>query len=180
MLFALFGLVSAWTDQRFASLRPLTVAFVALVIVASKWFDWWGGWCFGYRPIVDTMPLLAIMLVPAIERVASRKIYGFVFALLLAWSIGVQFVGAFAYDVVGWNARLEEHTVQSPPRSASNIAADRPATDRPAGANPDSRVIKVRADIDQPRYRHRCGHSKTIRSSTMLSIFGLAGKTSLS
>ena len=103
LLFALLGLIYAWKDERFESLRPLTVAFVALVIVASKWFDWWGGWCFGYRPLVDTMPLLAIMLVPAIDRVASRKIYGSVFALLLAWSIAVQFVGAFAFDV----ARLE-------------------------------------------------------------------------
>ncbi len=155
MLFALFGFVSAWSDQRFTSLQPLTVAFVAQLVVASKWFDWWGGWCYGYRPIVDTMPLLAILLVPAVERVALRKTYGFAFALLLAWSIGVQFVGAFAYDVVGWNARAEKQTVPSPPPSGSKNASDRPATDRSAGANLDSRVIEVRANIDLPQYRHR-------------------------
>jgi len=150
LLFALLGFIDAWKDVRFESLRPLTVAFVALVIVASKWFDWWGGWCFGYRPLVDTTPLLAIMLVPALDRVASRKIFGLVFALLLAWSIAVQFVGAFAFDGVGWNALLEEHAVASPDRSAPLVVADRTAV-----ANPNRRLIKVRADIDQPRYRHR-------------------------
>jgi hypothetical protein len=76
LLFALPCFIFAWKDVRVQTLRPLTVAIVALLIVASKWFDWWGGWCLGYRPLVDTMPLLAIMLVPAIDRVASRKSIG--------------------------------------------------------------------------------------------------------
>jgi hypothetical protein len=149
LFFALPGFIYAWKNARVESLRPLTVAIVALVIVASKWFDWWGGWCFGYRPLVDTMPLLAILLAPAIERVASRKIYGSIFALLLAWSIAIQFVGAFAFDGVGWNARIEEHTVNLSHRSAPIVA------DGTTRANPNSRLIRVRADIDKPRYRHR-------------------------
>jgi hypothetical protein len=150
LLFALPGFIYAWKDVRVESLRPLTVAVVALVMVASKWFDWWGGWCFGYRPIVDTTPLLAIILVPVIDWLASRKIYASLFALLVAWSIAVQFVGAFAFDGVGWNARLVERAVNRPGRSAPIVVADGTAR-----ANPNSRVIKVRADIDQPRYRHR-------------------------
>jgi hypothetical protein len=155
LLFALVGLFRAWTDERFESLRPLTAAFVALVIVASKWFDWWGGWCFGYRPIVDTMPLLTIMLVPVIDRVRSRKIYGFVFALLLVWSIAVQYVGAFAFDGTGWNARLEEHPVKLPPASAPIFMADQTNSDGPVQLTPRRRMIRGRADIDQPKYRHR-------------------------
>ncbi len=150
LLLALPGLLYVWNDVRLESLRPLTVAIVALIIVASKWFDWWGGWCFGYRPLVDTMPLLAIMLVPAIDRLAARRIFDSIFALLLAWSIAVQFVGAFAFDVVGWNARLQEHAINMPPLSAPIDVADGGAR-----AHPGSRVIKVRADIDRPRYRHR-------------------------
>jgi len=38
------------------------------------------------------------------------------FAVLATWSIAVQAVGAFAYDIYGWNARLDGYELRLPAR----------------------------------------------------------------
>ena len=73
-----------------------------MILVAGKWFDWWGGSTWGYRSIVDTAPLLALLLTPAIERLLPGRTTRVSFAVLL-WSVGVQFVGAYSYSLVGWS-----------------------------------------------------------------------------
>ncbi|MEJ7640079.1 MAG: hypothetical protein WKF75_19465, partial [Singulisphaera sp.] len=103
-----------WRRAKYAAFRPLTVAIVALVLLASKWFDWWGGWCFGYRPIVDTMPLLALLLIPALDGRARRPAGRIFFGALLAWSVAVQLVGAIAIDTVSWNHRVIGYQVDLP------------------------------------------------------------------
>ena len=67
----LLGLVSAvavWRQPRYRPLIPLQASVVLLILVAGKWFDWWGGSTWGYRPIVDTTPFLALLMIPLIER----------------------------------------------------------------------------------------------------------------
>ena len=68
LLFGLVGAVLAWKDRRYRPLIPLQVATLLLILVAAKWFDWWGGSTYGYRPIVDTAPFLALMMIPVIDR----------------------------------------------------------------------------------------------------------------
>lgn len=126
---ALWGAVIAWRDVRYAPLRPLPIAALAMLGVHAKFYDWWGGWAFGYRPIVDATVLLAPLAAAALAALTSeqgstarRRLAWSAFALLVAWSIGVQTLGAFAYDLAGWNARV---------------------------------VDGVPQDIDRPEYRHR-------------------------
>lgn len=103
---ALGGAVLAWTDARYHGLRFLTLAVPVLWVPAFLWFDWWGGWAYGYRPIVDSTPLLALLCLPIIGRLVERRTWGVAFALALAWSVLVQALGAFAYSPWGWNARI--------------------------------------------------------------------------
>jgi hypothetical protein len=105
-LFALsfVALIPIFRDDHYACLRPLSLAALGLVAIAAKWFDWWGGWTYGYRPLVDVTPLLALMLVPLVDAVFARRWRRTVAALLLGWSIAVQALGAFTYDTDGWNA----------------------------------------------------------------------------
>jgi hypothetical protein len=153
LLFSVGGFARAWTDSRFKALRPLTVAAVGVLLIASKWFDWWGGWCFGYRPIVDATPLLAVPLVPPIESVARRGWALLLFLALLTWSIAVQFIGAFAYDSMSWNARVVAYELTLPDRRVETIPAERADLGRVARENSGAPLREVRADIDQPRYR---------------------------
>ena len=102
LLFGVVGGVLAWKSPRYRFLIPLQLATALLILVASKWFDWWGGSTYGYRPIVDTAPFLALLMIPVIEQVVASRRMRTLFGALLIWSIGVQFVGAYSYSVVGW------------------------------------------------------------------------------
>jgi hypothetical protein len=113
LIFALPGLFSAWHHPRRVLYRPLAIALLAVLLLGFKWLDWWGGWSFGYRHIVDAMPLWVLFLVPAFEtldshvRAGSRRrgLLAAFASLLFAWSIAVQALGAFAYDFIGWDAK---------------------------------------------------------------------------
>jgi hypothetical protein len=113
LLLALGGAVIVWRDPRYSPMRPLPIAALAMLAVHAKFYDWWGGWAFGYRPIVDATVLLTPLAAAALatlttERVTAgrRRLVWSAFALLVAWSIGVQTLGAFAYDLAGWNGRI--------------------------------------------------------------------------
>ena len=109
LLFGLVGAVLAWKDRRYRPLIPLQAATLLLILVAAKWFDWWGGSTYGYRPIVDTAPFLALMMIPVIDRVVSSRWMLSLFAALLLWSAAVQFVGAWSYSVTGWTGQWRDY-----------------------------------------------------------------------
>jgi hypothetical protein len=98
------GAALAWRREEYAALRPLAIGAALLVVVESKWFDWWGGWAYGYRRVVDLTPILAVLAIPTLAWVVSARWRQATAALLFAWSVLVQVVGAFAYTPNGWNA----------------------------------------------------------------------------
>jgi hypothetical protein len=102
---AFAGAALAWKEERYARLRVLTVAIAALWLPAFAWFDWWGGWTYGYRPIVDSAPLLAMLCAPAIDRILSSQVWKAALAAALAWSVFIQVLGVLAYTPWQWNAR---------------------------------------------------------------------------
>ena len=102
LLFGLIGAMLVWKAPRYHPLIPLQVATVLLILVASKWYDWWGGSTYGYRSIVDTAPFFALLMAPIIERVIASRRMRMLFGVLLLWSITVQFVGAYSYSLTGW------------------------------------------------------------------------------
>ncbi len=81
---------------------PLVAAAALTMVLRFKWFDWWGGYSYGYRPLMDAIVPLALLLVPALQAWRPRALGRVVFALALAWSIGVQWIGT-AYDSLGWD-----------------------------------------------------------------------------
>lgn len=103
---AFAGSALAWKDARYRMLRPLSLAVLALWIPVFLWFDWWGGWAYGYRSILDSVPLLALLCVPAVGGILERPAWRAVFAASLAWSVFVQVLGVFAYSPWGWNSKV--------------------------------------------------------------------------
>jgi hypothetical protein len=111
--FALWGIARAWrerSDQRWVLVRVLSVAAAMMTLVECSHFDWWGGWTFGYRKIVDTMPLVVLGLMPIIEDLGKRRAYRNGFVAAFAWSVAVQALGVATYDLDGWNARMVDGT----------------------------------------------------------------------
>ena len=120
------GLVSAaavWRNPRHRPLIPLQLATAAMILLADKWFDWWGGLTWAYRSIVDATPYLALLLVPIVERVVASRPLRVVCGLLLTWSIAVQFIGAYSYSLMGWSDLWRDY---DRPEQASLWRWDRP------------------------------------------------------
>ena len=63
----------------------------------------------GYRSIVDTAPFLALAMIPLIEQMLANRGTRLLFGVLLAWSVAVQFVGAYSYSLMGWSDLWREY-----------------------------------------------------------------------
>lgn len=103
------GTVLAWRNERYITLRFLSIAVALLWLPAFAWFDWWGGWTYGYRPIVDTAPLLAMLCIPALEAM-RRPAAKAAFAVAAGWSVLIQVLGVVAYTPAAWNAQRADGT----------------------------------------------------------------------
>lgn len=102
--------VGAWRVLRGRADRvflPLVAATAAIMVLRFKWFDWWGGYSYGYRPLMDAIVPLAYLLIPAFTwsgaNVGSARVLRrAVLAAALAWSVAVQWIGT-AYDSQSWD-----------------------------------------------------------------------------
>jgi hypothetical protein len=152
LLASAFGVRQIWLEPKYATLRPLTVAAGAIMLVQCKWFDWWGGWAFGYRPWLEAIPVVMLCMLPVIESIFSRWWSGALFAAALAWSIFVQGVGALAYDK-HWNAR-DLHRVDLGGIQHSFFTTEQEALQY-AAANSGQYQGLFACNIDLPMCRYR-------------------------
>ncbi len=106
LLFSAWGAFAVWRDPTCRPLRPLTLGVVLVAFTQFKWFDYWGGWAYGYRPLVDLAPLLCLFLLPVLRPIWRSRVLQAIFAALIMWSFCVQVIGAFSYDKAGWNERM--------------------------------------------------------------------------
>jgi len=152
-LLACWGTARAFRDSAWRALRPLAVAAVLSVVVAAKRFDWWGGWCFGYRPIVDVAILLAFLSFPVIERLSTSRRGQVHCGVLFAYSFAVQVLGAFVYDVAGWNG-LTVWDVTTP-GAATRVTFDDAATAARYVRERGGQAQRRELSVDLPENRGR-------------------------
>jgi hypothetical protein len=152
-LLSVWGGWRAFRDPAWKDLRPLAVGAVLQVLLAAKWFDWWGGWCFGYRVIVDVAILLAFLAFPIVTAVSLRPWRKAVFSGLLAYSVGVQVIGAYVFDLAGWNAPVVWQ-VATPEGSEPMKFEDKASAERFVREH-GGRVGSVTLNVDKPKYRDR-------------------------
>jgi hypothetical protein len=149
LAFAGWGAWRGWKDPAWLVLRPLSAALGAMLLVSFKWYLWWGGPCFGPRMLLDTLPLFALLLVPVAATVLGDRRLRAAAAVLLAWSVLVQVVGAFAFEPSLWNARVTAYEV------AGATYRDLPSAEAAARRAPGSSVREIREDVADPAHRSR-------------------------
>jgi hypothetical protein len=91
-LVAAVGLVHAFRRGERALAGALGLAFLAHLTLSGRWAEWHGGECWGPRLLTDALPLLFLFLPEGLS------VVGLVGTCLAVISIGVQALGAFAYD----------------------------------------------------------------------------------
>jgi len=99
------GAIWFWQKQRAILLMSLTLMLV-YVLTYGKWFMWHGGFSWGPRFLVPALPFLALLIGPVFQwltvkengqpRTAMKWIGTITVALLVAVSIGVQWLGMLA------------------------------------------------------------------------------------
>jgi len=152
MAFALVGAVLVWRRPRHAALRPLTVIFAVSLAIQLCHYDWWGGWSYGYRPIVDLTIYLGLFLIPVMEILEKRRVVAGVFGVALAWSFVVQGLGAFAALGSSWNNRLV-YELELDGRIEESVDFD--YSQELLDEGKASLVRQHHCDVDRPECRHR-------------------------
>lgn len=167
-LFSAWGAVEAWRSPRFPAARVFGAAVAGFVLLAAAWFQWFGGSCFGYRVIVESSPLLMLLLAPVADRILACKGWRTAFALCAVWSLAVQTLGALAYDPLSWNSRVGyELQMRDRPEPYLSFSEDEVQKLGKSGEAVSGR--KIRMDVGNPRYR---GRLWSVSDSQLVYFFG--------
>lgn len=153
LLFTLLGVWRCWRQPEYARWRPLSIGILGVWCIQFQFFDWWGGWSFAYRHLVDTVTLLILFLLPAFSWIFAHPASKWTFWSLLSYSIVVQVLGAWCFDISGWNAR-EGFWLRTHAGDARLLIKD-PALSDNWPPPPGSEIEVVDMDVDFPPYRHR-------------------------
>jgi hypothetical protein len=109
LLAGVAGGALVWRWKTGDTLRFVAGGALLLLALYSCWGTWWGGSGFGYRLILETVPVLILLLPLAWNRWIRRSAsWRAVFFVLLGISIYTQFLGAYVYpSAFGENLDLE-------------------------------------------------------------------------
>ena len=92
-IFLFYSLISKKIDLIY---KYLAISAIFLILVFS--WKWWAGWTFGYRYLIELIPLLIIFLAFFYERVIQKNKYlKIIFMLFLFISMYIHFLGAYYY-----------------------------------------------------------------------------------
>ena len=102
-----FWLYAFWPSARIDLFyRFIAFGIMANLLLFSSWSIWWGGWSFGYRMLLETVPFLTVFLALAYERViVYRRWLHVLFFFSVLISFYIHFLGANLYPT-DWNSRV--------------------------------------------------------------------------
>jgi hypothetical protein len=79
-------------------LRATSLGVLGVWLVHGAFGEWWGGWNFGNRYLLDALPFTMLAVATALEEIVlARPWPRRLFAATLAWSVVLQFAGAAYY-----------------------------------------------------------------------------------
>jgi hypothetical protein len=148
-----WGFARAAKDDEYRPLWPFFASALVMMAAQCKWFDWWGGHAYGYRPWLDAVPYLSLGLLPVADVVSSTRVRQAATGVLLAWSVFVQALGALSYDRY-WNLR-RVFVIRVPTSSEAVDFTDEAEARKEAERRGGSYIGPSFCDIDFTFCRHR-------------------------
>ncbi|MBY0588042.1 tetratricopeptide repeat protein [bacterium] len=152
IVFSFWGMVRVWTKIEYRNIRFIPFGVLSIFYIQATFVDWWGGFSFGYRHVVDAVPALSLLLIPIVCESSHKIWFRVVFGAMLVWSIGIQVIGVSLYDVIGWNARVGI-LVASAQGKIERIETD--IDDLPTLLRSNDNVSLELLSIDNPSFRNR-------------------------
>ena len=160
--------------------------FLILVVVLVVLFLWAAlkvlkeyerGVIFRLGRVIKTKGPGLIILIPVIDRLVRKKFFLACFLLLLSWSIFVQVIGAFAYNVIGWNNKSAGYELKLPDQPDPIVVPDKDQKDSLIKTRRAELVRQIYLDIDNPRHRQRLWSIKDSQILYYLTNFAEARQT---
>jgi Dolichyl-phosphate-mannose-protein mannosyltransferase len=169
LLVAIPGSVWLWRRDEHARLRPVLLGLLMVFALDLFWFDWWGGWSYGWRRLVDLGPALTVLMIPAWGWLTARRWRKVALALLVTWSVLLQLLGAFAYDPEAWNARPAWRVTG--PGGATRLVLEEAEARRAYAAG--AGVEALRLNVDEAENRDRLW---SVRDGQIAYLLGHLGE----
>ncbi len=107
-LFGVAGAVRAWR-RRDPLLVAAALGIVGTVLLFGKFTTWWAGGTYGPRYLVETMPLVVLLLTPLFRppsMFGARRPWAALFLASAALSLVMQVIGVFSFPC-SWNRAPE-------------------------------------------------------------------------
>lgn len=99
LVLSVLGLESIYRkSSAIGNAMVLTVLFNLLVY--ASFYDPWGGWSFGPRYLIMSMPFLAILAGESYDRYKNRSLFVILFALLFLASFSIALLGALTTNLL--------------------------------------------------------------------------------
>jgi hypothetical protein len=92
-----FFLSPTGSGPRKELLRPLLLASLATAVLYSFAEGWSGGYCYGHRYLITSLPVLMVALVGPLERVRRSSAATIAFVGAVTLSIAIQAIGAYCF-----------------------------------------------------------------------------------
>jgi hypothetical protein len=106
LLFAIPASVAAWRRSGALFDRCLVVAVAFTLAAFARWRIWWGGHSFGYRLLIELLPLLILLIAGFWPEIARSRAGVALFGGLAAASVFVQWLGVAVYPS-GFNQNID-------------------------------------------------------------------------
>ncbi len=115
LIFSFISLLFIFRDRGKTLFKFLAASTLFYILLFSFYRAWWAGHTFGYRYLLDIVPLLCIFPALYTERFLSSKPVKIIFILFISFSVLVQVTGFLSYPG-GWN-RTPQNIDKAPERN---------------------------------------------------------------
>jgi hypothetical protein len=99
LLLSILGISNLYEKSKVSANVILTIILLNVLIYAC-FYDPWGGWSFGPRYLIMSMPFLSILLAGAYDKYKNRNIFIIVFAILLFLSFAISLLGVLTTNLL--------------------------------------------------------------------------------